>query len=363
MDASAAGPLVSGSSVGQLDAEMPGLPSGPGWLVLRDCLIGGGSPVDLALLHPKIGVALVNFADAKADASDRFRRALDARRFPAIFGGYPPIVRAVVPADRLADLGQILSAQFRAEPPPSLQGGDAWVPTARAALEARPAADGPASPGVREQDVASWRMALVVVASAASVAVMAAVAVIPPPQGPAGVPAPETAVAATPQRPVGASPRTAPPAVERVAAPEAVVFRAAPPANTAAGADVIVPKSEETGPSPVTAVDDGRAEPPLPAPALSVATDPAGESPRRAPFPAATAPEASGVAEEPQPPARTRVAGGAGAPTRATPTAALRSAPASEWSGEKRCRAILVRTTLGEGLSDADKEHLRRRCQ
>jgi hypothetical protein len=146
MDASPAGFRVgSPNPDGRPDAAaLPGLPSGPGWLVLRDCPLGGGGPpVDLALLHPKIGVALVDFHGAARDAADRFRRALDARRFPAIFGGYPPVVRAVVPPDRLAELGHVLSARFGAEPPPSLKGGDAWVPTARSALEAKPAPGGP----------------------------------------------------------------------------------------------------------------------------------------------------------------------------------------------------------------------------
>ena len=63
MDTLAAGPLVTSASAAGSDVAVPGVPSGPGWLVLRDCPLGGnGPPVGLALLHPKIGVALVDFA-------------------------------------------------------------------------------------------------------------------------------------------------------------------------------------------------------------------------------------------------------------------------------------------------------------
>src|SRR3712207_4751599 len=103
MDTSGSGPLATSSGAGPNPAVL-GVPSGPGWLVLRDCPLGGnGPPVGLALLHPKIGVALVDFAPTPADAAERFRRALDARRFPANFGGYPPIARVVLPADRLPE--------------------------------------------------------------------------------------------------------------------------------------------------------------------------------------------------------------------------------------------------------------------
>jgi hypothetical protein len=109
---------------------------GPGWVALRNCALGGGGPrVGLVLLHPSVGVALVDVVPKATDAAARLRRALDARRFPAIFGGYPPVARVVLPAERFPDLGRILDAEFEAQPPLALAGGDGWVRTARAALE------------------------------------------------------------------------------------------------------------------------------------------------------------------------------------------------------------------------------------
>ena len=129
-----------------------GVPSGPGWQALRDCPLGDGGPlVGLALLHPKIGVALVDFAPGEGDAVERFKRALDAQRFPAIFAGYPPIVWVVLPEDRLPDLGNALAAEFKKQPPLALEGGDAWLRSARAALEAKPAATASGPPVARRR--------------------------------------------------------------------------------------------------------------------------------------------------------------------------------------------------------------------
>jgi hypothetical protein len=119
---------------GALCGLFPGL--GPGWLVLRNCALGGNGPrVGLALLHPRVGVALVDLVANETDAADRFRRALDARRFPAIFGGYPPIVRVVYSGDDIAELDRIMVDGFNAQAPLALAGGDAWIGSARAAIE------------------------------------------------------------------------------------------------------------------------------------------------------------------------------------------------------------------------------------
>jgi formylglycine-generating enzyme required for sulfatase activity len=117
----------------------PELEIGAGWVVLRDCPLGGGGPrVDLVLIHPRLGVALVDLAPKAADddAAERLRRGLEARRFPAIFGGHPPIVRAILPPGQPRDLSRVLAAGFDTQPPLALAGGDAWVATARAAAEA-----------------------------------------------------------------------------------------------------------------------------------------------------------------------------------------------------------------------------------
>lgn len=378
MDASAAGPPVSSpDATPPTGPAVPGLPSGPGWLVLRDCPVGGGGPpVDLALLHTRIGVALVHLADTAAaspDPADRFRRALDDRRFPAIFGGYPPVVGVAVPADRLADLGQILSARFRAEPPLALEGGDAWVPTARAALEAAPVADDRArlaTAAARGGEVSPWRAAVSVAAAAAAGAAVAAAVVSAPPLRDAGhAPAPEAAAVATAPRPAEPSQWAATPpaaAVGAAPAPDAADDLPspanAPPTDDAAGGDgasaaEVVPQGAGGGPSHAASWNG-------PVPAAPADTgEGAADAPSSSPFEAAAVapPGSSAPVGEPDAPPRSRAADpSTDAPTR---PAAPRAAPvAAAPAAAKRCRDVLVKTTLGERLSDADKEHLRRGC-
>src|SRR3712207_2068299 len=71
----------------------------PGWTVLRDCALADGdhgalAPVRYALLHPDIGIALLDILPGTTTpgAPDRLRRLLDAAGFRSAFGGYPPIV-------------------------------------------------------------------------------------------------------------------------------------------------------------------------------------------------------------------------------------------------------------------------------
>ena len=453
MDASVAGlPDTSqGHNTGPT-AVVPGVPSGQGWLVLRDCPLGGGGPrVGLALLHPKIGVALVDFAPTAADAADRLRRALDDRRFPAIFGGYPPVVRVILPEEQLPDLGPVLSAGFRAEAPFALNGGESWLPSARAALEAGPAPAAPKPPKSARGDVPPLRAAALILGAAASSAALMAAVVMPwrdappPPDAPvaaatesarrpppgrtaaggstfaapdaptaratppvednvaafrpaqpaaavpavggaappadtaaaAFLPAPPAAEVATtpdtapPEAEVATTPDTAPPAAEVPATPDM-----APPADTAAayraadvgaGAPVAAPPGSGGGSTPLAAVPDRE----QPDPAWSAA--PPAEEPREearpAPAAAAAAPPRDD-AEEAQP-RPTRAAPPAGAPPRTPPRRVAASndrrepspAPgASAYAAEKRCRDILVKTSLGEGLSNVEKDYLRRGC-
>jgi hypothetical protein len=443
MDVSVAGPLATSPSAGP-DAAVPGVPSGPGWIVLRDCPLGGDGPlVGLALLHPKIGVALVDFAPTPADAADRLRRALDARRFPAIFGGYPPIVRVVLPADRLPELGQVLSARFKAEPQFALGGEDAWLPTVRSALEEEPAATPTTTAtaavpaprrGASRQDVSPWRAVVFVLGAAASGAAAAAIAVAPPWRGSGGAPAPAVAVAAL--QPTDPPPfRSVPdharaPIQDRIAVPEVEVDRpgpeadarviaARPPAMKAAvpGApspETAAPRPAPESPAPESAAQfpsrlkadtgagseaalapvpqEAGGEPLPPSPALSkfredwpgppqATADAAHERPGPIPPAEAVPDPTSAVEESPAPTAPVRSAGFTNAPPppppapraaprpppqaatdrRAPPSAA--AVPAAEAADRKRCHDILVKTTLGEGLSDGDKDYMRRGCQ
>jgi hypothetical protein len=376
MDVSAAGPLVTNAGAGR-DAAVPGVPSGPGWLLLRDCPLGGGGPpVALALLHPKIGVALVDFVPApRTDAADRLRRALDARRFPAIFGGYPPIVGVVLPADRLPELGQVLSTRFKAEPRSALEGGEAWLPTARAALEAKPeAADSAAAPGAKRRDVPPWRAAVFIFGAAASGAALAAVVLMPPgPVSRNGLDAARTVATAAPQPAAPPVPRPAP-SRERVPVPEAAVAPPAPATNTGDGGAGTAFPQEAGGdaPPPPAAGGEDRLESPAPpsAPVAPATADLHAGQPWLLP-PAAAEPSPTDATEE----APARLAGNsAGAPATAAPrrpanTADRRAPPhtaaalPADTAGGKRCRDILVKTTLGEDLSDGDKGFMRRRCQ
>ena len=139
MEISSAVVLTSTSGLGVVpEAPRSGiLPElGPDWLVLRNCALGGDGPrVGLALLHPRVGVAFVDLVADETNAADRFRRALDARRFPAIFGGYPPIVQVFLPGEEAAELHRLLAAAFHAEPSPVVALGEAWIGTACAAIE------------------------------------------------------------------------------------------------------------------------------------------------------------------------------------------------------------------------------------
>jgi hypothetical protein len=165
--------------------------SGPDWIMLRNCALGGDGPrIELALLHPSVGVAFVDRVAEETNAVHRLRRALDARRFPAIFGGYPPMVRVVLPRGNAAELHRLLAAAFGAEPPPALAGGDAWIGTARAAIEAELPIVAPERrlPRRRQRRRALlWRTTALAALGSVAAAVLLAVPVLPGhgPKGPA----------------------------------------------------------------------------------------------------------------------------------------------------------------------------------
>ncbi len=145
---------------------------GLGWVVLRNCALGGGPRVGLVLMHPNVGVALVDVVPREIDAEGRFLRALDARRFPAIFGGHPPVARVVLRTDRLRDLGRVLEEAFEALPPLALAGGDGWVRTARAAAEAEMPVAAPERRRAKRRRAFPWRPVALATAGAASAAAL-----------------------------------------------------------------------------------------------------------------------------------------------------------------------------------------------
>jgi hypothetical protein len=111
--------------------ELVRLPDG--WVSGRSCDIGGlpGQTVrvDYVLLHPRLGVALIELGKLNGDAEDVLRRRLTEARFDAIFPGHVPILHGSVDESELPSLTEILVEEFAGLPPLSLAGGDAWVET------------------------------------------------------------------------------------------------------------------------------------------------------------------------------------------------------------------------------------------
>jgi hypothetical protein len=368
-------PTSTGPNAATEDAPRRPMPElGLGWLVLRDCALGGGGPrVKLALLHPNVGVALVDADGTAPDAEDRLRRALDARRFPAIFGDYPPIVRVVLPASRSGELGRVLAAEFEARPPLALAGGDAWIGTARAAVEAElpvavPVAVSGRHPRTRQRRRAPWRTAAVLATvGGISAAVLALVHELPA-AGPGGAASPaimasaaepgsetppednrfgplDTAgTPASPQTPAGVPGAASPAKVQNTTDPTG-------PAKTPSTADATGPAKIPSAPTVVAAAAaDGHR--PEPTPATAPAHEGASQ-PNRIPL-AAGFPGVPGAVQ--RPPAASagetvaigpQEAGGAGTTTALRPQETERvSAPLA--AGEERVEPLPTMAAAGQ---------------
>ena len=94
-----------------------------GWRILRNCRLGqqrGGVGLT-ALIHPRIGVALLDGVPARLPGAEAaFRARLEAARFPAIFPGTLPVVHLCLTPpqrERLGvqerELGQAFSERVR----------------------------------------------------------------------------------------------------------------------------------------------------------------------------------------------------------------------------------------------------------
>ena len=116
----------------------------PGWVALRGCVLDTGdaapAPVRYALLHPHVGIALLDVVPGRTTphAPDHLRRALDAVAFGAEFGCVPPILYFCIPVRVLPDAGYLLEHEFSRQPPSPLPRGDAWAAAAQAILSAQP---------------------------------------------------------------------------------------------------------------------------------------------------------------------------------------------------------------------------------
>lgn len=99
------------------------------WTLLRDRQIGDqqADPVDVVLIHPEIGVALVDESPRDpAQNAHRLRHFLNEQRFGEFFPGELPIVTLSVASDEFETLGEQLAAAFEAAPRLSLADAD-WA--------------------------------------------------------------------------------------------------------------------------------------------------------------------------------------------------------------------------------------------
>ena len=111
--------------------ELPPLPEG--WVCGRHCDVGGPVEhpvtVDIVLMHPRAGIALIDLKEPTHDAEGFLRERLDETGFGRIFTGHLPVVHGTLqPSDlpRLVDLVGLALAEL---PPLTIGGGEAWVRT------------------------------------------------------------------------------------------------------------------------------------------------------------------------------------------------------------------------------------------
>jgi len=99
------------------------------WTLLRQRQIGDdeAEPVEVVLVHPEIGVALVDEAPRDPAASARrLREHLDQQRFGEFFPGDLPIVTLSVAPDEFETIGERLAAAFETVPRLSVADAD-WA--------------------------------------------------------------------------------------------------------------------------------------------------------------------------------------------------------------------------------------------
>jgi hypothetical protein len=99
------------------------------WTLLRHRRIGDeqAESVEVVLVHPEIGIALVDEAPRDPDSSvRRLREYLDGQRFGEFFQGDLPIVALSIAPDALETSGEQLAAAFEAAPRLSIADAD-WA--------------------------------------------------------------------------------------------------------------------------------------------------------------------------------------------------------------------------------------------
>jgi hypothetical protein len=207
-----------------------------GWIVLSDCRIGGGDgPPDIVLLHPTIGVALLEMEPRwTADAETRFRQRLEAIGFARHYPGHLPVIhRRLRPTD-LPELPTLLTEAFSWQPALTLPEGGAWVAAARRALTDR-AAPAPAGAttgaSAARPSMTRGRKLAVGVAGAIAAGIVVLIALPDPPD----------------------LVQQGAPAAAAAAAPAALAPVAPPPTQLASAGPIVLPAPAAPLPDPIAA--------------------------------------------------------------------------------------------------------------
>ncbi|MFC7691357.1 hypothetical protein ACFQY5_19070 [Paeniroseomonas aquatica] len=111
-----------------------------GWGLLGRCRLGTAGPIGpasgcYALVHPTIGVALVDVApDATPNAEARLRRALGSADFWRDHPGTLPVWHGRIEIGAVRSLPALLAEGFGTLPPLTVPGKESWIGAVRSAL-------------------------------------------------------------------------------------------------------------------------------------------------------------------------------------------------------------------------------------
>lgn len=112
---------------GELDGMLAGLPDD--WTVLRERRVGGlhGAYADFVLVHPQIGVAVVDLVPGDPQpAVDALRRHLGRERFSEFYQGFLPVVGLSIADAEIASVGDRLAEAFERLPELDIADGE-WA--------------------------------------------------------------------------------------------------------------------------------------------------------------------------------------------------------------------------------------------
>jgi len=111
--------------------ELARLPDG--WVCGRRCDVGGPMEepviVDFVLMHPQLGIALIDLREPIHDAEAFLRQRLEETGFGAIFTGHLPVVHGTLRRADLPSVVELVGMALAELPPLTIGGGEAWVRT------------------------------------------------------------------------------------------------------------------------------------------------------------------------------------------------------------------------------------------